>query len=265
MAPCGSRACTPQAWFATWVTRRSTTGLASASVAALSSPIRGPQPAQHGVERVADRRVQVGAEAEGDPAGRGLRVHRSDRRGGRPGRASTSVVMPHSIAVPATSPSPWAACPSPTLQQRAGHGHRQVERRSGDQFLAVDVAAADGAGRDRRVLAGLVPGHPGDAEERRDPDGVAVVVRRRCPRRRRSPRAARTAAPRAARGAGSAGCPWRPRRSSPSRQAAATTRRTASTSPGVAPRTATGPVRQCPRRSLNIRGRFSPGVRWRSR
>ncbi len=37
------------------------------------------------------------------------------------------------------------------------------------------------------------------------------------------------------------------------------TNRTARTMPGSAPRTATGPVRQCPRRPLSIVGCSSPG------
>ena len=37
-------------------------------------------PAHHRVERVAHRLVQVGGEPEGDQAGRGLRVHRGERR-----------------------------------------------------------------------------------------------------------------------------------------------------------------------------------------
>jgi hypothetical protein len=59
-------------------------------------------------------------------------------------------------------------------QQRTRHGDRQVQDRSGDQFLAVDVAA-DGPGRDGRMLAWLVPGDTCHAVDRGYPHRVPSV------------------------------------------------------------------------------------------
>jgi hypothetical protein len=61
--------------------------------------------------------------------------------------------------------------PVAQVQQRAGHGDRQEQRGPGDQFLAVDVPAAGGARRDRRVLPGLGWRHAHHAEERRERPG----------------------------------------------------------------------------------------------
>jgi hypothetical protein len=62
--------------------------------------------------------------------------------------------------------------------QRTRHGNRQVQDRSGDQFLAVDVAAADGPGRDGGVLAWLVPREARHAVKRGCPHRVPSVAGR---------------------------------------------------------------------------------------
>ena len=82
-------------------------------------PVPGLHPDQHGLQRVPHGLVQVLAEAERDPAGRVSAC--TPGTGGSVTRSTTtSVVIAHSIAVPLTSPSPWAACPSPRHSSAPG-------------------------------------------------------------------------------------------------------------------------------------------------
>ena len=50
-------------------------------------------------------------------------------------------IRPVSMALTQTSPSPWAAWPSPTENRALSDEHRQIERSAGDEFLVVHVAA----------------------------------------------------------------------------------------------------------------------------
>jgi hypothetical protein len=67
-------------------------------------------------------------------------------------------------------------------EQRLGDRDGQVQRRAGDELAAVDVAAADRAGRDRRVLAGGLGWQADDPEERCRADPQAELVVRRARR-----------------------------------------------------------------------------------
>ena len=125
---------------------------------------------EHAVDGDAGRRAEVLVEAEGqpgtvDPGDRPLQLEivsnlqrhlRLDRRLDR--RARHLAVALGSVAVPGG-------------EAGAVDRDRQIQRRPGDELLAVDVAAAP-ARRDRRVHARLVRRHAEHAEERRQADGA---------------------------------------------------------------------------------------------
>ena len=62
----------------------------------------------------------------------------------------------HSIAVLLTSPSPWAAWPSPTEKSAPRTGNRQVQCAPGHEFPAIEIATQMRGGHD-----GCHPGSSG--------------------------------------------------------------------------------------------------------
>jgi hypothetical protein len=114
----------------------------------LVNGVAGLQPGQHRVKGITHRHVEIRAEAEGDLTCRGLRVHSWNR----PPRDELNLKLGPHTALDGSARHLSVTLGSMAVadtQQRAGHGDRQVQDRSGDQFLAVDVAAADGPGRAR--------------------------------------------------------------------------------------------------------------------
>ena len=181
---------------------------------------------------------------------------------GRPvARSSTaSVVIGHSIAVPPTSPSPCAACPSPRYSSAPSTftGRYSVEPAVRSLQSMFPPASARGgivecspgaAGATpmtprngarslvNRPFATPLPASASSSHSSHAPSSSPVSRRRRATGESRRP--------------GAAVQPQSPVRSA--------TSRSASMSPGLAPRTAIGPVRQCPRNSANIVGVRSPG------
>ncbi len=49
------------------------------------------------------------------------------------------------MAVTLTSPSPCTPWPSPQVNSAPSAKHRQIERRAGDKFLVVEIAAEERA------------------------------------------------------------------------------------------------------------------------
>src|SRR5580698_11004462 len=141
----------------------------------LAYSVAGLQPGQHRVERIAHCRVEIWAEAKGDLASWRLRVHSWNR----PLRDQLELKLGRHTALDGGTRHLSVALGSMAVadaQQRTRHGNRQVQDRSGDQFLAVDVAAADRPGRDGGVLTGLVPGDTRYAVERGYPHRVPPVA-----------------------------------------------------------------------------------------
>ena len=140
-----STACTPLTPLTICVTCRSTTTLASASACVALEPELALHQIEHRRHRVLGREIEILVEAERDP-----RVARCARSASAArGRSSSSVSCArssgHSIAVPETSPSPCARVAVARREERAVDRDRQIERRAGDEQLAVDVAAASAA------------------------------------------------------------------------------------------------------------------------
>ena len=128
---------------------------------------------EHRVEGVDGRRRRGVAEAEREPA-RGAARQRRGQAQVLSAKVSSARSIGHSIAVPETSPSPWAAWPSPHENSAPSTAIGRYSVGAADELAAVEVPAAR-ARRDRRVLAGLVGRHPHHAQERPQRDLVAEV------------------------------------------------------------------------------------------
>ena len=189
-----STACTPQVRFATWVTRRSTAVLASASAVGAVDVVQRLHPGQHRGQRVGAGGVEVGVEAEREQPGRRDGVHARHRARGLDvddelGGHRALHRRPADLAVA------LGGVPVAEAQQRAGHLHRQVQRRAGRR--------ARGSRRCRRCRAaaarwGARRARPGPARRRRGTVRVGGGSRAtpwRSRARRRCPRAATTARP----------------------------------------------------------------------
>ena len=143
--------------FTTCVTRRSTTTLASASA---SSPVERVLAAQ---QRRPSRRPHSRGDARGPRRSRSASQASFDPRDRPPERQVVAHVerhlrasIGHSIAVPHTSPSPCSGVTVAGREERAVDRDRQVQRRPGDELLAVDVPAlraAAGSSSARRADA----------------------------------------------------------------------------------------------------------------
>ena len=174
------------------------------------------------------------------------------------------MVMPHSMAVPHDLTVALGAVPVAEVEQPAvtATGRYRVEPATSSLQSMLPPRAR--VRRDCRVLARRRRRGPGDAEERRERPGVPAVGGGGPARAVDLPQQPRRIGPGQAE-------PLRDRRAvatlgatvQPQAPGVSATIRTASMSPGRAPRTATGRYRQCPRKSpANILGwPASPGNR----
>ena len=80
--------------------------------------------------------------------------------GGDQVEPAASVVIAHSMAVPATSPSPCAACPSPRHSSAPGTVTGRYRIDPATSSLQSMLPPAIGPRRDRRMLAGLAGARP---------------------------------------------------------------------------------------------------------
>src|SRR6266496_5627777 len=172
--PDGSTACTPQVWLATWVMRRSTQVLASASAAALPRPNRDC--IQQTIASSASPMAALRSASKPNvirPPGVSAWIELSGRSpgevdhglGGHPALDGGAADLPVALCRVAVA----------QVEQRARNGHGQEQGCSGDKLLAVDVAAARRPRRDGGVLAWLGRRHAHHAQERRQAAGKAAV------------------------------------------------------------------------------------------
>ena len=187
-ASSGSTAWTPSTWFATCVTRRSTTRLASACASSRSKEcsrcMRSSIPSSAIARRLAELRI----EAECQPGAR--------RPGNRPLQLEVVAEIERELSRSRTldrGAAHLAVClkrvPVAGGEQRAVNRDGKEERRPGDKLLAVDVPSPR-AGRERRMLAGLGRGHSHHSEEGAQLDLDPVRPSRppvELPRRSRAP------------------------------------------------------------------------------
>jgi hypothetical protein len=256
--PAGSTAWTPQVWFATCVTRRSAHVLASASASAFvteSSAVIQVVIASS-ASPIATLRSALNPNVT-CPAGVVAWMDDSGRSRAMPTLAS--VVIGHSIAVPPASPSPCAACPSPRYSSALGTltGRYSTEPATRSlQSMLPPLPARGGMVECSPGAAGAVPMTPRNGASRRVNRLFAVPLPASASSSHSSQARDLPASPSRC----ATGESWRPGATvQPQPPGRSDVRRSASMSPGSAPRTATGPVRQCPRCAANIVGVSSPG------
>ena len=165
-----SIAWTPLTSFTTCVTCRSTETLASAHASGRGMPSSTSIRSSIVSMRLIRSEVEIAVEAEREPRvgcardrGAELAVGDVERQRRTFERALDRRAGDLAVAL--------RAVPVSRHEPRAVDGDREVERRSGDELLAVDVPAP-AARRRRRVLARLGRRHPDHAEERPRDDAV---------------------------------------------------------------------------------------------
>ncbi len=158
------------------VTCRSTTTLDSASACVRSSDKLTLHQVEHRRHRVLGREIEILVEAERDP-----RVHDArDRRAQLEIAELERHLCPLERRLDRGARDLAVALRGMTVtrrEHRAVERDRQVQRRAGDEQLAVDVAAPLPR-RPGRVDAGLRWRHADHAHERRERHGLAAVVGR---------------------------------------------------------------------------------------
>ena len=243
----------PCAPLTSWVTRRSTTTLASAERLASAEPVLAHHELEHPLDRERSRLVEILVEPEGQPGLGRPRDRPLEPQVVADRERELRPLDGASIASCETSPSPCAACPSPAERSAPLDGDRQVERRPGDELLAVDVPAARRGGAVEWMpgSSGGIPMTPRNGRER-DLPCPSDRARRRRPRRASS--RASTFSPSSTPRRSLSGVYQPPASVTPHVPMRTSSIRTSRVWPARAPRTSIGPMSACPASSSSPSG-----------